>query len=459
MWAEMRLSVTNASRPAAESKPCRSGRGNGRLGSPAAGLSKIHKRRAAHPCSGAYSFIRLIRSARSDTGDPHTAPPTAPPGRIRPGTAGRGLPTSSPSANPVGRLEVSVSEEGFSLAGQAAARRHADSLAPRASRAPLPRHRPGGAVVRRALVGRVRDRRNPARPDRRRRRRARARRRPIGARHRDDARDRRLLVPADDPRLSDRRRRLHRRQGEPRRDARAHRGGGAAHRLHPHGRGQHRGRRRGDHVGVSRSCTSTASRCRSVFVAILMIGNLRGIRESGRIFAVPTYFFIVSILALLGARRLARTSPARCSRAGRPIGAAGRRRTLLTTFAAADGVLERLHGDDRRRGGLERRAGVPPAGSEERGGDAGRRWRCWRSRCSSGITLLAHAYHVVPNEHETVVSQLARGDRSAAAAVAVLPGAGGDDADPRARGEHRLRRLPAARVDRRARPLSCRASS
>ena len=26
-----------------------------------------------------------------------------------------------------------------------------------------------------------------------------------------------------------------------------------------------------------------------------------------------------------------------------------------------------------------------------------------------GITLLAHAYHVVPNEHETVVSQLARG--------------------------------------------------
>src|SRR4051812_46029388 len=35
------------------------------------------------------------------------------------------------------------------------------------------------------------------------------------------------------------------------------------------------------------------------FVAILMIGNLRGVRESGRIFAVPTYFFIVSILAML----------------------------------------------------------------------------------------------------------------------------------------------------------------
>src|SRR5258708_10525267 len=37
------------------------------------------------------------------------------------------------------------------------------------------------------------------------------------------------------------------------------------------------------------------------FLAILTIGNLRGIRESGRIFAVPTYFFVVSIFALIAA--------------------------------------------------------------------------------------------------------------------------------------------------------------
>ena len=30
-----------------------------------------------------------------------------------------------------------------------------------------------------------------------------------------------------------------------------------------------------------------------------MVGNLRGIRESGRIFAVPTYFFLVGMLALI----------------------------------------------------------------------------------------------------------------------------------------------------------------
>ena len=35
------------------------------------------------------------------------------------------------------------------------------------------------------------------------------------------------------------------------------------------------------------------------FLAILMLGNLRGIRESGNIFAAPTYFFIVSVLALI----------------------------------------------------------------------------------------------------------------------------------------------------------------
>src|SRR4051812_36436592 len=37
------------------------------------------------------------------------------------------------------------------------------------------------------------------------------------------------------------------------------------------------------------------------FLAILTIGNLRGIRESGNIFAVPTYFFVFSIALLLAA--------------------------------------------------------------------------------------------------------------------------------------------------------------
>ncbi len=36
------------------------------------------------------------------------------------------------------------------------------------------------------------------------------------------------------------------------------------------------------------------------FIAFIAFGNLRGVRESGRMFALPTYFFIGSMVALLG---------------------------------------------------------------------------------------------------------------------------------------------------------------
>jgi amino acid transporter len=36
------------------------------------------------------------------------------------------------------------------------------------------------------------------------------------------------------------------------------------------------------------------------FILVVAYGNLRGVRESGRVFAVPTYFFIVNMLLLLG---------------------------------------------------------------------------------------------------------------------------------------------------------------
>ncbi len=36
------------------------------------------------------------------------------------------------------------------------------------------------------------------------------------------------------------------------------------------------------------------------FVALIAFGNLRGVKESGRIFAVPTYFFIANMAVLLG---------------------------------------------------------------------------------------------------------------------------------------------------------------
>src|SRR6266508_955627 len=35
-------------------------------------------------------------------------------------------------------------------------------------------------------------------------------------------------------------------------------------------------------------------------IAGVAIGNLRGVRESGRLFAAPTYFFVVSVLGMVG---------------------------------------------------------------------------------------------------------------------------------------------------------------
>jgi amino acid transporter len=37
-----------------------------------------------------------------------------------------------------------------------------------------------------------------------------------------------------------------------------------------------------------------------LFVVLIAFGNLRGVKESGRVFAVPTYFFIVNMIVLLG---------------------------------------------------------------------------------------------------------------------------------------------------------------
>ena len=69
-----------------------------------------------------------------------------------------------------------------------------------------------------------------------------------------------------------------------------------------------------------------------------------------------------------------------------------------------------------------------------------------------GITFLAHQYLVMPTAAESGISQLGRGifgDRT----IFVLPRTSRHHADPRARGQHRLRRLPAPRVDRVARWL------
>ncbi len=93
------------------------------------------------------------------------------------------------------------------------------------------------------------------------------------------------------------------------------------------------------------------------FLALLAIGNLRGIRESGRIFAVPTYVFVVSIGALI----VAGLYQYRERRADAGRSAAPTDPRAADDVSDSDGVRQRLHGDDRRRSGVQRRPGLSSA--------------------------------------------------------------------------------------------------
>ena len=140
-------------------------------------------------------------------------------------------------------------------------------------------------------------------------------------------------------------------------------------------------------------------------VAVLMIGNLRGVRESGRIFAVPTYFFIASILGLLGVgvwRYLTGTVvpvPAEATLQGNT--------GLLTTFA----LLTAFSNGCTAMTGVEAVSNGVPAFRPPESHNAASTLVVMATLAITmflGITLLSHAYGIVPNDAETVISQVAR---------------------------------------------------
>jgi amino acid transporter len=142
------------------------------------------------------------------------------------------------------------------------------------------------------------------------------------------------------------------------------------------------------------------------FVAILALGNLRGVRESGNIFSVPTYFFIVSLFALIayGAfRYFSDGAPVAAAEAATLPGATLPLTTFLILRAFANGCTAMT--------GVEAVSNGVPAFKPPEAKNASTTLMIMAALCVTmflGITLLAHAYNIVPNETETVVSQLAR---------------------------------------------------
>ena len=142
-----------------------------------------------------------------------------------------------------------------------------------------------------------------------------------------------------------------------------------------------------------------------MFLALLTVGNLRGIKESGRIFAIPTYFFVVCIFILIavGLYRYAygTVSPLVVPRAAnastRPISML----LLLTAFANGCTAMT----------GVEAVSDGVPAFRPPESKNAAATLITMAVLAITmflGITFLAHAYHVMPSEKESGVSQLGR---------------------------------------------------
>ena len=142
------------------------------------------------------------------------------------------------------------------------------------------------------------------------------------------------------------------------------------------------------------------------FVLVLMVGNLRGIRESGRIFAAPTYFFVVAILSLIamGTWRVL-TGTVATVHAAAPVESTGAPLTLFLLLTAFSNGCTAMTGIEAVSNGVP--AFKPP---EPKNAAATMLMMVVLSiTMFLGITLLSHAFHIMPSEEETVVSQLARG--------------------------------------------------
>lgn len=141
------------------------------------------------------------------------------------------------------------------------------------------------------------------------------------------------------------------------------------------------------------------------FLAVLAVGNLRGIRESGRIFAVPTYYFLAALGGMLvfGAVKFLTGSVGPAAEAeGGPAPL-----VPLTAFL----VLRAFANGCTAMTGVEAISNGVPAFKPPEERNAAATLVVMAGLCVSlflGTTLLAHAYGVLPTEDETLVSQLAR---------------------------------------------------
>ena len=142
------------------------------------------------------------------------------------------------------------------------------------------------------------------------------------------------------------------------------------------------------------------------FVGMLIVGNLRGVRDSGRIFAVPTYFFIGTVLTLLGvgAWRYA-SGTVEAVTVPDPMHQTVGTLSLFMLLTAFSNGCSAMTGVEAVSNGVP--AFRPP--ESKHAAQTLVTMAALAITMILGLTLMASAYHVVPSEHETIISQIARG--------------------------------------------------
>jgi amino acid transporter len=143
------------------------------------------------------------------------------------------------------------------------------------------------------------------------------------------------------------------------------------------------------------------------FLVLIAIGNLRGIRESGRIFSVPTYFFLATmgLLLLVGVFKAltGQIAPIDASVGQFVPPETGPLTIFLILRAFANGCTALT--------GIEAISDGVPAFKPPEARNAATTLLIMVGCAVAlfmGVTLLAHAYNVVPSHEETVISQLNR---------------------------------------------------
>lgn len=139
------------------------------------------------------------------------------------------------------------------------------------------------------------------------------------------------------------------------------------------------------------------------FIALITIGNLRGIRESGSIFSIPTYAFIFGLVATLGLglfRYATGMGPAEPVAHAEIVAAQPMSLWLLLTAFSAGSVA---------MSGTEAISNGVPAFKEPESRNAALTLTTMATLLGVfflGISFLASQFGLVPNDHETVISQL-----------------------------------------------------